>query len=374
MADPFGRPPEQLFAAGDIRANEQPGLTALHTLFVREHNRLAARYALVHPGWSDEQLYQKAREINWAQIQAITYNEFLPALLGEGAIPAYAGYDPGVNPSIATEFSAGSYRFGHSMVNPTLPRYLEGGQPHPGGALDLFDSFFSPDAILSSGGIDAIIRGQSAELAQEIDPFIVDDLRNMLFGGGGVGLDLASINMQRGRDHGVPSYNDVREAMGLGRALAWDDISSDPDVRLRLASVYATPDDVDLWIGALCEDHAPGASVGPTNRAVIADQFIRLRDGDRYFYAEHLTPNEVFQIDNRSLADVIRDNTDIEYVQENVFFVSADMNRDADINYLDVIEFIIAFSNADESAHFVPGVGLDFTDVLAFLAAFERYF
>ncbi len=374
MADPFGREPDELFAGGDIRANEQPGLTALHTLFVREHNRLAALYKLVHPTWNDEQLFQKAREINWAQIQAITYNEFLPALLGPGALPEYAGYDENVDASIASEFSAGAYRFGHSMVNPTLPRLLEGGSTHPEGDLDLFDSFFNPDAILSSGGIEPIIRGQFAELAQEIDPFIIDDLRNMLFGGGGIGLDLAAINMQRGRDHGLRSYNDLREAMGLPRAQDWSDISSDPDIRARLAGVYATPDQVDLWIGGLCEDHLPGSSLGPTHGAIIADQFRRLRDGDRYFYANHLTSNEVFLVNGTSLADIIRRNTSIQYVQENVFFVSADMNRDTALDYLDVLTFLVAFSERDESANFVPGVSLDFNDVLAFLAAFERYY
>ncbi|MEZ6242051.1 MAG: peroxidase family protein [Phycisphaerales bacterium] len=374
MADPFGRPPEQLFAAGDVRANEQPGLTALHTLFVREHNRLAARYKQVHPNWNDEQLYQRAREYNWALIQAITYNEFLPALLGEGAMPPYTGYKTGVNASIASEFSAGSYRFGHSMVNPTLPRYLEGGVPHPSGPLDLFSSFFNPDAIISSGGIEPILRGEFGELAQEIDPFVVDDLRNLLFGGGGIGLDLASINIQRGRDHGLRSYNDVREAMGLGRAQTWSDISSVPDVQQRLASVYATPDDVDLWIGGLCEDHLPGSSLGPTHQAVIVDQFKRLRDGDRYFYASHLSANDVFNINQTTLADVIRRNTNIHFVQDNVFFVSADLNRDADVNYLDVIDFLVAFSAGDDSANFVPDLVLDFNDVLAFLTAFNRYF
>ncbi len=373
MDDAFGAPQEQLFAAGDIRANEQPGLTALHTLFVREHNRLANFFAIVHPTWTDEQLFQKARERNWAQIQAITYNEFLPALLGPGALPEYTGYDPAVDASIASEFSAGAYRFGHSMVNPTLPRFVEGGAVHPEGPLDLFESFFNPQTIIDSGGIDPIMRGQINELAQEIDPFIIDDLRNLLFGGGGIGLDLAAINMQRGRDHGLRSYNDMREAMGLPRAATFADISSDPDVQARLASVYATPDDVDLWIGGLSEDHVPGASVGPTHGSIIADQFRRLRDGDRYFYEYHLTSNEVFQVNNTTLGDIIRRNTDIGYVQENVFFVSADLNHDTMINYLDVLQFLVLFAERDEQVNFVPGVGLDFNDVLAFLAAFERY-
>jgi hypothetical protein len=374
MDDPFHRPAEQLFAAGDIRANEQPGLTCLHTLFVREHNRLAAEIAATHPGWTDEQIYQRARELNGAQIQAITYNEFLPALLGEGMMPAYAGYYGAMNAGIANEFSAACYRFGHTMVNPSLPRYSPDGSPFPGGDLDLFQSFFNPDAILSSGGIEPIMQGQIRELAQEIDPFIVDDLRNLLFGGGGVGLDLASLNIQRGRDHGLPSYNQMRVAMKLAPANTFADISPDPDIQARLASVYSSPDQVDLWVGALCEPHVPGGSVGPLLHAVLVKQFTRLRDGDRFFYLNHLSPGDINAINNTRLSDIIRRNTSIAYVQDNVFFVSADFTEDARVAFEDAVAFLLAFSNNNPRADLAPDGAFDVSDVLAFLTAFDRYY
>lgn len=374
MDDPFGRPVEQLFAAGDIRANEQPGLTCLHTLFMREHNRLAGELAATHPEWDDEQLYQGAREMNWAQIQAITYNEFLPALLGPGALPSYAGYFGAMDATIANEFSGALYRFGHSMVNPTLPRFSPDGSPFPAGDLDLFDSFFNPDAIVSSGGIEPIMRGQIRELAQEIDPFIVDDIRNMLFGGGGIGFDLGAFNLQRGRDHGVPSYNNMRLAMKLSPASTFADISPDPDIQARLASVYAGPDDVDLWIGALCEPHVPGSSVGQLLHAVFVDQFKRLRDGDRFFYLNYLSPSQINAVNATSLADIIRRNTSIDYVQDNVFFVSADFTEDALIAFDDVIRFLVAFSMNDPRADLAPDSLFNISDVLAYLTAFDRYY
>lgn len=374
MDDPFGRPHDQIFAAGDIRANEQPGLTALHTLFVREHNRLAAELSVTHPGWDDDELYEGAREMNWAQIQAITYNEFLPALLGEGSIPAYAGYFGMMNAGISNEFSGACYRFGHSMVNPTLPRYNDDGTPFAGGDLDLFESFFNPDAIVSSGGIEPIMQGQIRELAQEIDPFIVDDLRNLLFGGGGIGLDLASLNMQRGRDHGLPSYNQMRITMKLAPAASFADISPDPDIQARLASVYASPDDVDLWIGALCEPHVPGGSVGQLLHAVFVKQFSRLRDGDRFFYLNHLAPAQIMAVNATRLSDVIRRNTTIQYVQDNVFFVSADFNEDAWVAFDDVVLFLAAFTGSDPRADLAPDGAFDISDVLAFLTAFDLYY
>src|SRR5262249_6264650 len=107
-------PDDELFAAGDVRANEGLALVALHTLFVREHNRLANAYHAQNSSFSDETLYQLARRMVAAEIQAITYNEFIPALLGANALPAYTGYKPNVNPNIAQEFS-GLFSFFYSM-------------------------------------------------------------------------------------------------------------------------------------------------------------------------------------------------------------------------------------------------------------------
>src|SRR5262249_9113815 len=110
-------PNQDMFLAGDIRANENIELTSLQTLFMREHNRQAGILAKQHPGWTDEQLYQGARQIVIAEVQAITFNEYLPALLGFGAITPYAGYDASVNPGISPEFSEAAFRFGHSQLD-----------------------------------------------------------------------------------------------------------------------------------------------------------------------------------------------------------------------------------------------------------------
>ena len=106
---------DELFLAGDVRANENIELTSLQTLFMREHNRLADQIAASQPGLSDEAIYQtRARRIVIAEIQSITYNEFLPALLGNNPLSAYAGYKSNVNPGIANEFSTAAFRLGHS--------------------------------------------------------------------------------------------------------------------------------------------------------------------------------------------------------------------------------------------------------------------
>src|SRR4029077_13002848 len=120
-----------LFVAGDTRVNEQVGITATQTLLMREHNRQATLLSRANPGWSDEQLYQTARKITSAEMSAITYNEFLPALLGSGAMPAYSGYNAGVTPSISNAFAAVALRVGHSMLDDDIERVGANGLPLP---------------------------------------------------------------------------------------------------------------------------------------------------------------------------------------------------------------------------------------------------
>jgi len=294
----------ELFLAGDVRANEQAALTALHTLFVREHNRLVAGLAA--------RLYEKARQLVGAQLQAITYREFLPALLGRDALPPYRGYDPELDPGIANTFSTAAYRFGHSALSPTLLRLNGRGREIREGHLPLRDAFFAPQVIIEQGGIEPLLRGLAAQRHQRIDVQVVDDVRNFLFGPPGAGgFDLAALNIQRGRDHGLPGYNDAREAMGLPRAASFAEMSSDLEVQARLAAVYASPDDVDLWVGCLAEDPVRGSHLGPLAHRIVVDQFVALRDGDRYWYEKTLSRSERDEVEATRLSDVIRRNTSI---------------------------------------------------------------
>ncbi|MBW3597158.1 MAG: phosphatase PAP2 family protein, partial [Planctomycetes bacterium] len=320
-ANPLHLPASSLFLAGDERANEQTGLTAMHALWVREHNRRAGEIAAEHPNWTDEQIYQEARETVIALLQSITYNEFIPALLGEGALPAYQGYDDTVNVGISSLFSTAAYRVGHTMLSSQLLRVDDRGEPIEAGPLSLRDAFFSTRQLLDHG-IDSVLKGLASQRAQEIDTKIVDDVRNFLFGPPGAGgVDLASLNIQRGRDHGLPDYNSVRESLGLPRAETFADISSDPDLAAALEAAYGDVDAIDVWVGALAEDHLPGGSVGELIHMVLADQFRRLRDGDAYWYERLHTPEEIAEIESTSLADVIRRNTAVANLQDHVFFV-----------------------------------------------------
>ena len=312
-----------LFLAGDLRVNEQIGLISIHTLFVREHNRLADIIADLDPSLTGDEIYQLARKIVGAQIQAITFNEFLPLLLGPDAIGPYSGYDATVDPTIASEFSAAAYRVGHTLLSSNLLLLnSEGKRTH----ISLARAFFNLSHV-EEHGISAILLGFASQSAQEVDSLVISEVRNMLLRGPeGPMFDLAALNIQRGRDHGLGDLNTVRRAFGLPPVESFADISSDPDAQQALLEAYGDVDDLDLWAAALAEDHAPGASVGETLQAIISDQFRRLRDGDRFWFENDpfflANPELLSQVRGIALANVIRCNTHLEHeIQDNAFIV-----------------------------------------------------
>jgi len=348
---------ETLFVAGDVRANEQLGLIALHTLFVREHNRLADEIRRLDPTLDGDAIYERARRRVGALMQIITYEEFLPALLGRNAIAPYAGYDPEVDARIANEFSTAAFRFGHSALPPRLLRLDSRLREMPEGHVPLRDAFFHPDRIRFEGGIDPILRGLAHQRHQRIDVFVIDDVRNFLFGPPGAGgFDLVSLNIQRGRDHGLARYDDVRVAYGLPRVSRFDEISPDPAIRARLASVYREVDEIDLWVGGLAEDPVPGAHVGPLVRAILIEQFTALRDGDRFWYERALGRRELDRLRGTRLSDVIRRNTAIRgEIPDDVFRVaprdrrrSSRRHRPASVRAPDRLEFELVMHDPDQ--------------------------
>jgi hypothetical protein len=319
-----GGPGPELFLAGDVRANEQVGLTAMHTLFVREHNRRVAELAALEPTLTGDELFQRARAFIGALMQKITYSEFLPALLGPDALAPYRGYRFLTTPAIRNCFSTAAYRFGHSAVSNTLLRLDADGNEVPEGHLALRDAFFAPERILSEGGIEPLLRGLAEQPMSTIDTQIVDGLRNFLFGPPTAGgLDLASLNIQRGRDHGLPDYASAVFALGLDEITGFDQISSKPEIQSALAAQYGSVNNIDMWVGGIAEDPVNGGHVGRLFFEVLKMQFEALRDGDRYWYQRSLSPDELVEVENTTLADIIRRNTSIgDEIPDDVFHVN----------------------------------------------------
>jgi hypothetical protein len=282
---------------------------------------VAGLIAEADPRASGDEIYEQARRIVGAQMQAITFNEFLPALLGRKALKRYRGYDPKVDARIANVFATAAYRFGHSALSPRLWRLDATGREIDAGHLPLRDAFFAPWRIIEEGGIEPLLRGLAHQVCQRVDPYVVDEVRNFLFGPPGAGgFDLAALNLQRGRDHGLPTYNDTRRAIGLRPARSFADISSDPEIRARLSAIYPDPESLDLWIGGLAENPWRDAQVGELFFTILKEQFEVLRDGDRFWYELTLSKAELREVQETRLSDIIRRNTEIDdEIPDDVF-------------------------------------------------------
>jgi hypothetical protein len=231
----------------------------------------------------------------------------------------YYGYNPYVNSGIATEFSTAAFRIGHTLVNDDV-EFLDNDANPVRDELELAEAFFNP-APLKETGPDPVLKYLATDNAREVDTEIVPGLRNFLFGPPGAGgLDLASLNIQRGRDHGLSDYNSTRAAYGLPRVTSFAEITSNAALQAKLLSLYSNVDSIDLWVGGLAEDHVAGASVGPTFQKIMANQFERIRDGDRMWYARIFCGSQLQAIEQTRLSDVIRRNTTVTKLQDNVFF------------------------------------------------------
>ncbi|XP_054084905.1 peroxidasin [Zeugodacus cucurbitae] len=321
------------FVAGDIRVNEQIGLLAMHTIWMREHNRIAKTLRDINPHWDGDTIYQEVRKIVGAQMQHITYKHWLPLIIGESGMQMlgeYSGYDPNINPSVANVFATAALRFGHTIINPVLHRLNSTFQPISQGHLPLHKAFFAPWRIAYEGGVDPLMRGMFSIPAKLKTPEenLNSELTEKLFQTAhAVALDLAAINIQRGRDHGLPGYNAYREFCNLSIAVTFDDMENyikNADVRRKLKEIYGHPDNIDVWVGGILEDQVEGGKVGPLFQCLLVEQFRRLRDGDRFYYENSgvFLSQQINQIKQANLGRILCDNGDnIKEVTSNIFLL-----------------------------------------------------
>jgi hypothetical protein len=408
--------PEAAIVAGDVRANENLALTATQTLFVREHNRIVAALPRRLP---EEIKFAIARRVVGAEQQWITYNEFLPAIGVD--LPPYEGYDPTVDASITNEFATVGFR-AHSQVHGELETEVPLHRIRPG-ELDALEAqgvevtvvgdaaeiavplnvAFGNPGLLQDIGLGNVLAGLGREPEYANDEMIDNQLRSVLFqmpgpevanpqdcldGTALAGcfsevMDLGAIDIARGRDHGMPSYNQMRVAFGLEPHDVFTDVTGetteafpsdpqldadqtidDPDildfVRLtdddgarlepgtdeadegvvtavrrttiasRLKAIYGNVDRLDAFTGMLTEPHVAGSEFGPLQLAMWTTQFAALRDGDRFFYGNDGMLNAIahlFGIDfRRTLAQIIADNTELSPcdLASDLFIVAED--------------------------------------------------
>ncbi|CAG0902958.1 unnamed protein product, partial [Darwinula stevensoni] len=289
-------------STGDTRVNEVASLTVLHTVFVRQHNQIARVLQQLNPAWNDETLFQEARRIVGAQLQHITFNEWLPNVLGSAYMAQYGiatqqsgyrfNYDPSINPSVTNEFGVAAFRFGHTLLQGIFK--LFGGEEKKE-IMELRDLFGNPSLLYPKSGLDRFINalfviGESFFVFPSrilVNSVGFRQVTEHLFQGSApFGMDLVSLNLQRGRDHGVRSYNDYRAISGLARASTFSGFAPQIDSHTieDMAQIYESVDDVDLFLGGVSERPVDGAVLGPTFQFIVGDMFQRLQKGDRFFY------------------------------------------------------------------------------------------
>ncbi len=324
---------DKLFVSGDIRCNENPLLLTINTVFLREHNRLCDEILKKNPNLSDEEVYQNARKMVGAYLQTIVYYEWLPV---QGIqLPEYKGYNPDINPGVSNLFSAAGFSLRHSFMSDTIRRLDERGDEEKYKDIEFKDAYFNPVIVELFGEIEAFILGMDAHVQQKLDLKMISNFRNFTLGNEVTkNIDFATENIMRSRERGIPDYNSIREDIGLNKITEFDEISTDQELNSKLKFLYGNVDNIDAWVGFLAEDQLPNSIYGETMTKIITEQFLRLRDGDRFYFENDtdFSQEEINEIKNTRLRDIILRNTDIERLKYNVFT----LNDDEKINGLDI--------------------------------------
>ncbi|CAB3250755.1 unnamed protein product [Arctia plantaginis] len=318
------------FHTGDSRANSHPWLTSMYAVWVREHNRIARNLADLNSEWNSDKLYHETRRIVIAEMQHITYKFWLPALTGKTFDELYDSYDAGFNfdvdPTITNSFATAAFHFVNSLLDQDIQFMAEDNTLM---SYRLQEHYYKPGFVSQKRGLKKILRGMTTQKSQEMDLNYEDDLRNKWLGG----LDVLAVDVQRGRDHGLPGYIQYRALCGLPVATSFQhliDIIPQETVD-KLSQLYEQPGDVDLVIGLMAEKPVPGSLLGPTATCLIKEQLWRTKNGDRYFYthmdeAGRFTKRQLAELKRASLARLLCDNVGFSSVQRDIFLPPSEAN------------------------------------------------
>jgi len=334
------KPREKCYNAGDSRHEDNAFLNTIHTIFLREHNRVARKLAYWNPYWNDEMTFQVARKIVIAEYQNIVYAEFLPLLLGQNVaqqfnlLPNYEGYfmgyDSQIYPNTDNEFGAAAARFGHTLIKNYQVRADMSYDHYSNKSIDYY--IFNQEIPEYGGGINSLALGALSDWSYYSRPQVNDRLNNWLFDGlyyketGTKRFSLPALNIQRGRDHGLAPYVAYRDLCGLGRPYSFEDLTNIPkDVIYKLKKVYKNVEDIDLWTGMVSEYPLKGAAVGATQACILAKGFRDWKYGDRWWFENgneeyiRFTPEQLAEIKKTSFSTLLCNNLEVEYVQELAF-------------------------------------------------------
>ncbi|XP_072529795.1 dual oxidase 1 [Salminus brasiliensis] len=331
--------PEGLYEFGNSWANENIFTVAEGIIWFRYHNYLASQLHKEHPSWSDEELFQHARKRVIATFQNIAFYEWLPAFLGV-SVPPYPGYQKYVDPGVSPEFQAAIVRFGLSLVPPGVYmrnrtchyRNIVNSDGSTSPALRLCNSFWNRNNanLKSAQDVDDLLMGMASQIAEREDNIVVEDLRDYMYGTLLFSRsDAVAMTIQRGRDFGLPSFNQVREALNMAPVQTWEEINprlnqTNPQLFRDLSELYGNDiSKLELFVGALLESDG---RTGPVVTSIFLDQFERIRNADRFWFENKqnglFTEEEIQAIRNTTYHDILLAVTSAQSadIQKNVFF------------------------------------------------------
>ncbi|NWV18318.1 DUOX2 oxidase, partial [Origma solitaria] len=307
--------PQGIFDLGSAWGNESPFLQAESIAWFRYHNHLATALAQKHPAWSDEDLFQHTRKRVIATFQNIALYEWLPTLLGT-QVPEYQGYQQHLDPSLSPEFVAAAAQFLATMVPPGVYKrdakcqfQNVSGSRSSFPAVRLCNSYWSRESpgLQQAEDVDNLLLGMGSQIAEREDNIVVEDLQDYWYGPLKYSrTDYVASWIQRGRDLGLPTYNQARERFGLKSLQNWSNLAPqlEPQVLQKVAALYANNmAGLELLPGGMLE------ADGSLFSTIILDQFVRLRDGDRFWFENTknglFTEEEIREIRNTTFHSVL---------------------------------------------------------------------
>ncbi|KAI8799769.1 heme peroxidase [Cladochytrium replicatum] len=297
---PQNLPNRPMFDLGRYAGNTSPNSQTLHIMFMREHNRKADEIKSQNSDMSDSDVFELARTWVIALVQKITVFEYLPVIINKG-LPVYTDFDPSVNPTVDGFFSTVSFRYGHSEIGSYVSQKAIPSANIPGANLSIGAAMFDTQYVRNNG-ISPFLMGMFTTTQQEPDVYVVNDMRNFLFNGNPI--DLFANDIDRARDFGLPGYTKCLEIFGFNKPTTFN-FAENATINRNLAAVYKNVDQVDAIIGGLAENRSD-SHVGPLFAASILEQYIRLRNGDSFWYERPgvLSQKMLWDVGNRTFRDV----------------------------------------------------------------------
>jgi hypothetical protein len=334
------------FRSGDSRVNSNPFVTSIYTLFLRSHNQIATKFRQMIPRWNDDHMFKITKRINIAIFQKIIYNDWANIVLGEQIANEIRtktierDAQRHNTKKVSNEFGTAAIKFYNSMLPGSVKHYeemknnstdeneLEVSQET--NLFELESTFYKPKKYVSSANkYDRLMKSILTQNSMLMDSSYVDDLAinyyqtkmhdNKVFG-----TDALSIDIQKGRDHGLATYTDYINKCLNVKINSWDDLNGiivEDDLH-KLRNIYASVHDIDLIVGGLSEKVPENSTVGPTFSCIISDQLVSSKLADTNFYDREEKISKT--IKKYSAARLICDTSNLREVQENIFLVPSE--------------------------------------------------